>query len=298
MSKLRSVNTHFWSDNYVIGLDPIEKLVFLYLLTNEHTNMLGAYELHITKIAFDTGNPLPRVRKALEGFERDGKIAYVSGFIIFKNFLKHQNLNTNMQKSAINSFNKMPPEAKKHRFTEPLAKALEGFIKGSQSLRKEEYELEYELEEEYELERESVATDVDDDPPDETVDNPIDETTWYQAVEVAQYLQDAIVEFDPEHRLVSNPPSLQSWHTDIDRAIRLDNRTEEQLKFLINYIFRRHTKTADFWKPNIQSGKKLREHFDTIKTQIKTEVENGKPDSNQIARNAIEQISKLEFEDA
>jgi vacuolar-type H+-ATPase subunit I/STV1 len=157
MSKLRSVDTHFWNDNYVIGLDPVDKLIFLYLLTNAQTNTLGAYEIHIKKVAFDTGNPLERVRKAFKAFEKDKKIAYIDGFVILKNFMKHQNLNTNMQRSAITSFNKMPPQVKQHPFCKPLAKALKGFIKASESLRKDEYEVEYEYEVEREVEIESES---------------------------------------------------------------------------------------------------------------------------------------------
>ena len=43
-NKQRYVNTRFWNDTYVSSLDPIEKLLFIYLLTNEHTNISGVYE--------------------------------------------------------------------------------------------------------------------------------------------------------------------------------------------------------------------------------------------------------------
>ncbi len=58
--------------------------------------------------------------------------------------------------------------------------------------------------------------------------------------------------------------NISSWDKDIDRAIRLDKRTEDQLIGCIDYIY---TGKGDFWIPNIMSGKKLREKFDTIEMQ-------------------------------
>ena len=53
MSKLRSLNTAFWSDTWVEDLEPLKKLLFIYLVTNDKTNMLGIYEASIKKISFD-----------------------------------------------------------------------------------------------------------------------------------------------------------------------------------------------------------------------------------------------------
>ena len=61
MSKLRSVNTAFWSDPWVEDLTPSEKLLYIYFITNEKTNMLGIYELSIKKISFE------RIRKDWKG---------------------------------------------------------------------------------------------------------------------------------------------------------------------------------------------------------------------------------------
>jgi len=74
MSKLRSVSTAFWSDPFIEELTPSEKLLYLYFITNEKTNMLGIYELSIKKISFETGLNKETVLKALESFERINKI--------------------------------------------------------------------------------------------------------------------------------------------------------------------------------------------------------------------------------
>lgn len=108
MSKLRSVNTHFWSDPYIETLSPSNKLLFLYLITNEKTNMLGIYESSKKKISFETGLTLSQVDNGLKEFQKVGKVNYVENHIVLVNFLKHQKYNTNMKKSAIDTYNGLP----------------------------------------------------------------------------------------------------------------------------------------------------------------------------------------------
>lgn len=93
MAKLRSVNTHFWDDGFVINLDPIEKLLFLYFLTNPLANIAGAYEINIRRIAFDTGVDKDMILKILSRFEAAGKIIYRDDWIFITNFIKNQSLN-------------------------------------------------------------------------------------------------------------------------------------------------------------------------------------------------------------
>ena len=76
MAKLRSINTHFWDDNYIVELDPIEKLMFLYLITNPLTTIAGAYELPLRRIAFDTGIDREMVVKILDRSNRAAAVLY------------------------------------------------------------------------------------------------------------------------------------------------------------------------------------------------------------------------------
>ena len=108
MSKKRSVSTAFWSDPFIEDIAPEYKLLFLYLITNEKTNMLGIYEASKRKMAFETGLSLECIKDALEVFERLGKVKHVDNYIILVNYMKHQKYNTNMKKSAIETFNQLP----------------------------------------------------------------------------------------------------------------------------------------------------------------------------------------------
>lgn len=120
----------------------------------------------------------------------------------------------------------------------------------------------------------SVSTNVHDVP------NASDSVTWQSAIKVANYLLESICQYDSTHKYNHNEPSLDRWIKDIDRAIRLDGRTEDQLMYLINYIYRQNGKHSSFWAGNIESGAKLREQFDKIKNQIKSEKTNGRTHGN------------------
>ncbi|MFA6097577.1 MAG: hypothetical protein WC788_08210 [Candidatus Paceibacterota bacterium] len=96
MEKNRYFNTKFWSDSYILNLDPSEKLLYIYLFTNSHTNICGIYEIALKIIAFETGFDKDMVERILKRFEDDGKIFYIENRIIVKNFIKHQKLHPNM----------------------------------------------------------------------------------------------------------------------------------------------------------------------------------------------------------
>ncbi len=110
--KLRSVNTRYWDDNFVTELTSSEKLLFLYLLTNPLTNLLGIYEITIKRISFDTSLKIDTIRKGLERFKKDKRVYFVDGFIILPNFLKNQRLNTNMKIGITKIFNQLPIKLK------------------------------------------------------------------------------------------------------------------------------------------------------------------------------------------
>lgn len=157
MSKLRSISTAFWSDPFIEDLTPSEKLIFIYLITNDKTNMLGIYEVSMRKISFETGVDKATVQKALEGFERLGKVRYTNNYVVLINYLKHQHFNTNMKKSAIDVYMNLPQELKKEGFTPDRNNPLKAFETLSNHLgmvRKVEVESEIEDKVEVEIKKE------------------------------------------------------------------------------------------------------------------------------------------------
>lgn len=110
MAKNRYINTHFWKDNYIITLDPVEKLIFLYLLSNSQTNIAGVYEINIKEIANDTGIDKDMIQHIFKRFKKDKKVYYEKGYIILVNHLKHQNNNPKILIGAAEIIKLLPDE--------------------------------------------------------------------------------------------------------------------------------------------------------------------------------------------
>jgi hypothetical protein len=108
MSKNRYVNTEFWRDEYIENLDPFERYLYLYCITNPLTNVAGIYKISIKRIAFETGIEKNMALKMFNRFEIDGKIMYADGYLVCRNTIKHQKLNTNIIKGIYQIINECP----------------------------------------------------------------------------------------------------------------------------------------------------------------------------------------------
>jgi hypothetical protein len=147
MSKLRSISTAFWSDPLIEDLSPKEKLLFIYLITNDKTNMLGIYESSIKKISFETGLSITETETVLKRLEGLGRIKYIGNWVFVVNYMKHQNYNPNMMISALNTYLKLPKSLNlKHIEYEKdnPSEAFERLLKALGTVPKYELELEYE----------------------------------------------------------------------------------------------------------------------------------------------------------
>lgn len=100
MSKTRMINTRFWSDNFIREhLNPLDRYLFLYFLTNEKTNISGVYELPLSMIASETGIDREMLEKMMKRLE--GKVDYHDGWVIVRNFLRYQNTDSPTIKRGI-----------------------------------------------------------------------------------------------------------------------------------------------------------------------------------------------------
>lgn len=99
MAKQRYVNTKFWSDNFISELNPLDRYLFLYFLTNEHTNIAGIYELPLKTIAFETGIEIDMLKKMVKRLT--GKVEYIDGWVCIRNFQKHQSQESTKVKRGI-----------------------------------------------------------------------------------------------------------------------------------------------------------------------------------------------------
>lgn len=121
MAKTRMVNTRFWDDNYISNLDPIEKLLFLYFLTNTSTNICGVYEIPLKKVANETGLDKEMVEKIIKRFSKEKKIFYQDGWVVIQNFIKHQNTkNPKIAKGIEIELDNAPEHIRKIAYVYPM----------------------------------------------------------------------------------------------------------------------------------------------------------------------------------
>lgn len=105
------------------------------------------------------------------------------------------------------------------------------------------------------------------------------------SIGLASLLFEKLKELNPKHK----KPNLSSWALHIDRMIRIDNRTPEEIKLLIEWL-----PTDAFWIKNIQSTEKLREKFDQLWiVMTKPSTKTSTPDKKSVD---IEEVEKLRAE--
>jgi hypothetical protein len=93
MSRNTFIHTRFWQDAYISDLDPIEKLLFNYCLTNSFITLSGIYEIPLKVIAVETGIDREMLVKIFGRFEADKKIVYRDGWLCVINYPKYQSYN-------------------------------------------------------------------------------------------------------------------------------------------------------------------------------------------------------------
>ena len=80
-----------------------------------------------------------------------------------------------------------------------------------------------------------------------------------------------------EARGNKRPSVTQEWITDMDRLMRLDGRTPDQIEHVLRWLHTAPDDTARFWQPNIRSPKKLRAQWDQMAEQYKRDRQRNTP---------------------
>ena len=71
MALYRTISIGFWTDSKVTDeFTPEDKLFYLYLFTNPHTNLAGCYEISHKQRAYEIGNSVESIRTLIERFEK------------------------------------------------------------------------------------------------------------------------------------------------------------------------------------------------------------------------------------
>lgn len=118
---MRSVNDRFWADSWVRNLNPLDRYLFLYLLTNAHSTWCGVYELELGMMAFESGvekeelvnSMLPRLAP---------KIHYIDGWVCVPNWARYHmsengSLSPQQKKGMEDAMRKVPERIREKMHT-------------------------------------------------------------------------------------------------------------------------------------------------------------------------------------
>lgn len=110
MAKQRYIKPKFWSDAYIQELDANTKLLYLYLMTNEHNNIAWIYEITEKTMCFEISYPSNTLSKGIDKLSKDWKIIYIDWWMILKNHVKNQNTKSQTVKDWIKRIiSELPP---------------------------------------------------------------------------------------------------------------------------------------------------------------------------------------------
>ncbi|MCK4782092.1 hypothetical protein KAS79_04210 [Candidatus Parcubacteria bacterium] len=156
MAEFKQIKIRIWQDNWFLSLNPEEKLLWFFLLTNQNAHISGLYELPKPLISPLTG--IKDWNKILLKFIKDDKILYDNKWIFIINKIKHQPIGGNFKDNVQKSIKKHFEENK-----EILAN-LKKIIKPLTSPYKAplEKEIEIETKKEIEIETKTLSPNGDD----------------------------------------------------------------------------------------------------------------------------------------
>jgi len=88
--KTRIVYTKLWQDTWFKNLEPREKYLWLYYISNEDINIIHLFELPNEKAEYHTGIKQNDIQKIKEKFEQEGKIKSYKDYIFLSNAHKFE----------------------------------------------------------------------------------------------------------------------------------------------------------------------------------------------------------------
>lgn len=129
--KTRKIQTKIWRDSWFADLSRASKLLFIYLISNEHIGLSGFLELPDRNICFDTGLNQTELDQCKD--ELKDKVSFSDGWIYVKNLLKHDPIKgdkNNLWKPYEIEIESVPEKIKEklEAPSKPLKRGMEGSI--------------------------------------------------------------------------------------------------------------------------------------------------------------------------
>lgn len=107
----RIIHTKIWKDDFFSSLNPTEKLLFIYYLTNERVNIIHCYEVTERELYFDTGLDKSTIAKAKEKFSESNKLQFYKNYVFLTNATRYESYKgPQNEKAKSNMVRKMPSD--------------------------------------------------------------------------------------------------------------------------------------------------------------------------------------------
>lgn len=254
MAKYRHVQTSFWSDARVSEeMTPEDKYFYLYLMTNEHTNQIGVYQITRKQMAFELGYSIESAKALLD------------------RFMNHHNLvvyNEETREICILNWGKY----NLNKGGKPIEDCIKKELKSIKDLSLVKLVLER-TENTSLVQKVSVYAGLDDTSHDTSTIRGQKEKEKEKEKEKkisrhkfktcdtngAKYLFEKIKGNNPKQK----EPNFDTWSNDFRLMREKDNRELQEIKDVIDWC-----QADPFWQGNILSPKKLREKFDQLTIQM------------------------------
>lgn len=111
--KTRIIHTKIWTDTWFTDLSTIEKLLFIFFITNERIGLTGAYECSDRITSFYTTIPIEEIKKAKEKLN---SFIFVDNWIVIKKAHLYNNYTSNdkLRMAYDKEYQLLPDNVKKH----------------------------------------------------------------------------------------------------------------------------------------------------------------------------------------
>jgi len=107
----RTIDTHIWTDPKIKHLRPHGKLLWVYLITNDHSHASGLYNLPLHYVSYEVGLDIAVVEAELDAMIKLGMVEYdrATEMIWIRRMFNHQGHSEKFRKGMANYLKKLHP---------------------------------------------------------------------------------------------------------------------------------------------------------------------------------------------
>lgn len=236
MALYRQLHVSFWRDGFITKCSRDERYFYLYLMTNSNTSQCGIYELPKKIMHQEADLDMDTVDLLLQKLIDSNKIEYCEETeeIFLRNWIRY---NRNSSLSTIKFMKDELDSVKNHDFVDKF----------------------YEICENIGFDFEGLLQEALEKQPTGLTSSKNNKKTFEVGSQQMSLTLELVYLMRRNNPKVKIPEDLNKWASEIDKMLRIDERTEEDIRKLIYF-----TQADEFWRCNILSTKKLREKFDQL----------------------------------